>query len=99
MTNPFKALRLAAGLTQQQVADGVGAKSQAVSGWERGLAAPHARHWESLAKLFGVSLSKIARAVIEVSTQNKNTATPPGRSGAKGVSPEPQPVRHETAGD
>jgi hypothetical protein len=28
-----------------------------------------------------------------------DATTPPGRSGAKGVSPEPQPVTHETAGD
>lgn len=51
------------GLTQPQVADAVGLNFSAVSNWERGLNLPRERHMPALARLFGIDLGELRRAL------------------------------------
>ena len=53
------ALRRAAGLTQELLADRLGVTSQAVSKWERQLSCPDVSLLPAMADLFGVSIDEL----------------------------------------
>lgn len=55
----LKELRLAAGLTQEQVSRAVNVTLSAFCRWETGHAAPSVKYLAPLAVLYGVSLDKI----------------------------------------
>ena len=57
------ALRKAAGMTQEQVAERLGVSPQAVSKWESGAADPSTSNLLALAKLFGVSAEELLKSV------------------------------------
>jgi transcriptional regulator with XRE-family HTH domain len=58
---PFRRKRLAAGLTQQQLADRLGVSQSAVVNWERekNRDIPQAEHFPKLAKIFGISAEEV----------------------------------------
>ncbi|WP_331749932.1 helix-turn-helix domain-containing protein (plasmid) [Streptomyces sp. NBC_01707] len=58
-------LRLAAGLTQTEVADAIGVKRLAVARWEAGLAQPHRGNRRAYAHLLRRLAAKHPDAVIE----------------------------------
>jgi transcriptional regulator with XRE-family HTH domain len=55
----LKALRVAAGLTQKQLADAVGASQTAVGFWERGAREPGALVLPKIAAVLGVSVDAL----------------------------------------
>ena len=67
------ALRKAAGMTQEQVAERLGVSPQAVSKWETGTADPSTSNLLALAKLFGVSAEELLRSVEERAPERENS--------------------------
>ena len=53
--SPFKRKRLAAGLTQQQIADKLKISQAAVKKWDQGEAKPSPRFFPKLAKILGIT--------------------------------------------
>lgn len=48
-------LRKAAHLTQEELAEAIGAKAAVVANWERGRNAPTPKHWRAVAEYFGLT--------------------------------------------
>ncbi len=68
-------------LSQTELAQSLGVTRQAVSGWERGTAAPSAEKLIALSRLYGIPLDELV-----------NGAEPPGEElGAEAAEPEPAP--------
>jgi len=59
--NDIKALRKAKGLNQQQLADKMGLKRQAVSNWERFKSSPSLANLLRLSEILGVSIEEITK--------------------------------------
>lgn len=62
-TNPLARLRVAQGLTMQEVADTIGVTRQAVSYWESGQYEPSASNAAAYAKAIGVSTDIVIDAL------------------------------------
>lgn len=74
-------------LSQTELAQNLGVTRQAVSGWERGTAAPSAEKLIALSRLYGIPLNELV-----------NGAEPPGEElGAEAAEPEPAPPEAEEA--
>ena len=74
-------------LSQTELAQNLGVTRQAVSGWERGTAAPSAEKLIALSRLYGIPLNELV-----------NGAEPPGGElGAEAAEPEPAPPEAEEA--
>jgi HTH-type transcriptional regulator/antitoxin MqsA len=73
-------LRLAAGLTQQEVADAVGVKRLAVARWELGQTQPRRPHRAAYIHL----LKRLAERFPEAAQPNEGTPTPPSDSRGSG---------------
>ena len=74
-------------LSQTELAQNLGVTRQAVSGWERGTAAPSAEKLIALSRLYGIPLNELL-----------NGAEPPGEElGAEAAEPEPAPPEAEEA--
>lgn len=56
---PFERKRLAAGLTQQQLADKLGVTQRAVCKYENGQSMPAPRHFPKLAKIFRMTSEEV----------------------------------------
>lgn len=56
---PFERKRLAAGLTQQQLADKFGLTQSAVKKWENGSSKPSPRFFPKLAKIFRMTPEEV----------------------------------------
>ena len=59
VNSKLAALRIAAGLTQQQLADLVGVRMLAIGRWERGQCTPSGENLVKLAHALGVSVEEI----------------------------------------
>lgn len=59
VSNNVKALRLAAGMSQPEVAAKLKISTPSVTKWERGRANPDLENAFKLAELFGVSISEV----------------------------------------
>ena len=57
--NQIKSLRLSRGITQENMAQHLGITAQAVSKWERGVAAPDIEMLPSISAYFGVSIDEL----------------------------------------
>lgn len=57
--SPIAAARIAAGLTQAQLAEAVGCKPLAVSRWERGEFSPNASALQQLSKVLGCPMENL----------------------------------------
>ncbi|MFI1568343.1 helix-turn-helix transcriptional regulator [Streptomyces sp. NPDC020490] len=73
-------LRLAAGLTQQEVADAVGVKRLAVARWELGEASPRRPHRATYVHL----LKRLAERFPEATDPNSGMPTPASESRGSG---------------
>lgn len=63
--NSLAKLRLSAGLSQQQVADGMGIQQPAIARWERNPGSITAENMRALAKALGSTMSNVAQAIEE----------------------------------
>jgi transcriptional regulator with XRE-family HTH domain len=65
MSGKFKALRLAAGFTQKQMADLLGVNQSQICGWESGRFAPRATRIPMIARVLGRDVSEVVNALLE----------------------------------
>lgn len=70
----IKSLRIARGLTQQQLATKLGVDKTAVSHWENGIAQPALSRLPDLAKVLGVKVDKLIAAMMQRSALMERAA-------------------------
>lgn len=59
----LRAARIAAGLTQHELADAVGVKQPTVSQWENGVRSPRATKLSHLAELLGIEVTELVAPI------------------------------------
>jgi transcriptional regulator with XRE-family HTH domain len=67
--------RHAAGMSQQEVAEGMRVRRQAVSAWERGKSMPTLAEWYDLGPLYGVSLDFLVYGLRTVPLESSPTVS------------------------
>lgn len=72
---PLKHKRLAAGLTQQNIAAALGVSQSAVAKWDAGRCKPAPANYPKLAALLGLPADEVVRLFAEQATAATATAT------------------------
>ena len=82
----IRALRIDAGLSQDELAARLGVSRQSVSKWETGSATPELEKLTAMSELFGVTLDELVYGMREAEAENaavlethKQTGTPKAR--------------------
>jgi transcriptional regulator with XRE-family HTH domain len=72
---PFERKRLAAGLTQQQIADKLGLTQAAVKKWEKGRSMPSPRYFPKLARILHITGEEVTYLFAPIPASGTATTT------------------------